>query len=158
MDSGQFDGITMWHGTATPGFLDGPVPPASQCGWWSRSTWEHHDAWMDGVGDPENRIPYANIIWDQLGLRERGRPNAPEWAKGIRSFKELGETVGMLFVSPDREYVESWYGGPALEIDLSADQVLDVVWDPHIQRRDAYIVLIKAGEPFPVLKPPALSL
>jgi len=157
MDAREFEGMRMWHGTATPGFLDGPVPPARKCHWWSESDWDHHDDWMEGVGDPELGIPYANIIWEQLGLREEGRPQAPEWARGIKSFEELGMTVGILFVSPDREYAESWYG-PTVEIDLSADQVLGVVWDPHIQNRDAYIVLIKAGEPFPVVKAPAPGL
>lgn len=141
----------LYHGTASPDLLSGLCPPAVECSWWSRSSWDDYHTWMDGGSLGDNQIPYANIIWDQLRLWEKGRPNTPTWAKKVRSFDQLGTTVGLLFASADPEYASQY--GEVFNIDLSAEQVLDVVHDPHVRSNSAWIILLKAGEPFPVYKP-----
>jgi hypothetical protein len=105
---------------------------------------------MDGGPHLESGIPYANIVWESLGLRERGRPRAPEWARGIRSFEELGERFGMVFFT-DREEDAARYGEVHI-LDLDADQVLDVIEDPHTRTHRAWIALLQPGLPLP-LKP-----
>jgi len=150
------DNEQTWHGTWQPDFLEGPVPPASECHLFTRVDWYKHDSWMSGGPHLDEGIPYANIIWESLGLREKGRPNAPEWAKGFRSFKELGDAVGMFFVT-DRREDAGRYGTSVFEIDLDAEQVLDVIVDPHVRTHNGWIVLVKAGEPFPIKNAPAPS-
>jgi len=145
-----------WHGTWQPDFLDGPVPPANECHLFTRVDWHKHDSWMSGGPHLEEGIPYANIIWEALGLRDRDRRDAPEWAKGIRSFRELGEKVGMFFVT-DRPEDAGRYGTSVIPIDLDAEQVLDVIGDPHVRTHNGWIVLVKAGEAFPVKNAPAPS-
>jgi hypothetical protein len=141
-----------FHGTNTPDLLREPIPPFSDSNWCTRVSWDKHDSWMSGGPHLEEGIPYANIVWEQLGLRDRSRANVPDWAKHIRSFDQMVQEIGILFVT-DREADAERYG-ETFKIDLDAEQVLDVIEDPHVRTHNGWIVLIKAGEPFPLLDPP----
>jgi hypothetical protein len=132
--------------------LDGPrrCLAAAEAGQWSRRRWHEYEAWLAG-GRRDYAIPYANMVWDRLGLYESGRPSAPAWARGARSFAALGRAVGLLFATDDRGYAERY--GEALEVDLGAEQVIDVVDDLHVRAHRAWIVLVRPGAPLPLRNP-----
>jgi hypothetical protein len=136
----------LHHGTTTPEALEGPCLPASQNRWWNRVTWQTFDTDFQ-----EARLAYANIVWAGLGLREPGRPDAPDWARGIRTFRELGENFGILFVTDDPRRAETLYG-PTVEIDMAHPSVLDVIEDPNALTHNAWVLVLRAGEPLPLMR------
>jgi hypothetical protein len=137
----------LFHGTLYPDALSGPCLPASETRLWGRVPWATYDNDFQ-----EARMAYANVVWEGLGLRERGRPNAPEWANGIRTFEQLGLMVGTLFVTDDPARAQTLYG-PTIEIDMNHPSILDVVEDPNAMTHSAWILILKVGEPLPLLAP-----
>lgn len=137
----------LFHGTTDAASLAGPCVPASRSGWWSRIPWRTYETDFD-----EARMAYANVVWEGLGLAERGRPKAPEWARRIRSFAQLAERIGILFVTDNPPRAETLYG-PVIEIDMNHPSILDVVADPNALSHNAWILILKAGEPLPLKAP-----
>jgi hypothetical protein len=137
----------LYHGTTDPAALLGPCAPAAGSRWWGRIPWRVYDRDFQ-----EARLAYANVVWDGLGLLESGRPHAPEWAQRIRTFDQLAQLIGILFVTDNRQRAEDLYG-PTIEIDMNHPSILDVVVDPNAQTHNAWILVLKAGEPLPLLAP-----
>jgi hypothetical protein len=135
----------LFHGTVDRASLQGPCVPASKSGWWSRIPWRTFDSDFE-----QARMAYANVVWSGLGLAVPGRPLAPEWAKRIRSFDQLAERIGLLFVTDDPDRARHLYG-PSLEIDMTHPSILDAVEDPNVGTHNAWILVLKAGEPLPLL-------
>jgi hypothetical protein len=131
------------------------MPSASSCSWFNRTDWRSHDSWMSGGPHLDGGIPYANIVWEAVGLRDRqSNPSGvPEWARGIRSFADLAEGYGILFFT-DGEADAGRYG-ECLELDLSSDAIVDVIEDPHVRTHRGWIAIIRAGDPVPFVDPPA---
>jgi hypothetical protein len=139
----------LFHGTTDKASLAGPCVAAACSSWWNRISWRTYDNDFQ-----EARLAYANVVWRGLGLCEPGRPQAPEWAKRIRSFGQLAQRIGLLFVTDDRARAESIYG-PVVEIDMNHPSILDVVVDPNALSHNAWILVLKAGEPLPLRTPAA---
>lgn len=142
--------LRAYHGTTDLSPLASGIPPASMCHWFMRTSWERHDRWMGGGPHLEEGIPYANIVWEALGLRDRRAraEGVAPWARRIRTHAELGAECGMLFVTDRRQNAERY--GECVEIDLASPLVLDVVDDPHVRTHRGWIVLIKAGARVPL--------
>ena len=136
----------LFHGTTDAASLEGPCVPASESGWWNRIPWRVFDRDFD-----EARMAYANVVWAGLGLAVPGRPEAPDWARRIRSFDQLAQRVGLLFVTDDPARAEHLYG-PVVQIDVNHPSILDAVADPNAQTHNAWILILKAGEPLPLLR------
>lgn len=137
----------VFHGTDDRMSLIGPCIPAARSRWWTRIPWR---TYANDFG--QARMAYANIVWDGLGLAVRGRPQAPEWARRIRSFRQLAERIGLLFVTDDATRAGRLYG-PVVEIDMTHPSILDAVIDPNALTHNAWILILKAGEPLPLLFP-----
>jgi hypothetical protein len=136
----------LYHGTTNPEALANPCPPAAESQQWRKIPWRTYDS-----DDQEARMAYANVVFDGLGLRDRRE--VPDWAKSIRSIDDLAGRVGILFVTDNRVRAESLYG-PVVEIDMTSPVILDVVKDPNTMTHDAWILVLKLGEPIPVLSSP----
>lgn len=98
---------------------------------------------------PEAGLPYANVLWEGLGLRCGGSgPISQEFAH-VRSFRELGEQFGILFVTKS-ERDAGRYGTP-VKIDLEDENVLAVIEDPHVRTHSGWIVIMPVGAKIPVV-------
>jgi len=153
MDRHDLDRLpeVMFHGTCSPAPLLGPCQPAASNRWWTAVGWDVYDEWVDGI-DCEAGIPYANIVWEALGLCDPGRADVPEWALDVRDFEDLGRRVGMLFVTDAHgtARAETLYG-PLVEIDTAAPDILGAVHDPNARTHAGVILLVRAGAPLPLL-------
>ena len=137
----------LWHGSQDPIEPGTPCVPACECRWWREIPWEDYDAGIEG----EERTAYANIVFEHLGLRSPDSGDVPDWAHGISGIEELGQEVGILFVTDDRSVAEDRYG-PAKAIDMKSADILDLVPDPNPGTYNAWIAVIRTGSPIPVLQ------
>lgn len=143
--------LQAYHGTTDLAAFTHGMPPAATCHWYTKVPWKKHDRWMDGGPHLEEGIPYANIIWEALGLRNRAQHTEAisQWAQEIRTHEQLATQCGMLFVTDRREDAERY--GKYIEIDLASPFVLDVLDDPHVRTHNGWIVLLKAHAPIPMI-------
>lgn len=140
----------LYHGSADP------LPETVRCGdetrWWSpmdhdtflNPPWDEEIGADNGELASELRTAYANIVYEAFLSSEDVCLRAMAEEYGLSG---LGSKVGILFVTPDRDYVERY--GEAYEIDLDADGVLDVLADENASRT-SYFLVLKAGIPFPL--------
>ena len=140
-----------FHGTTCLNALHNGIPSADTNLWFTRVRWEAYDRWMEGGPHLEEGIPYANILWESLGLRKRqGCPSSvAPWAKNIKTFAQLGEGFGFLFVTDSKQNAERY--GKAHEVDLMHDAILDVIEDPHVRTHSGWIIILPKGEAVPFL-------
>lgn len=140
-----------FHGSLEVSPLLGGMPPADSCGIFSRVAWPLHDSWMSGGPHLDAGIPYANIVWEAIGLRERriAPDGVPEWARSIRSHGELARRFGILFFT-DNEGDAARYGA-VHEVDLGDPAIIDVVDDPHVRTHRGWIAILEAGAKVPIL-------
>lgn len=140
-----------FHGTTDPAPLLEGMPSAAACSLFTLTRWDRHDDWMSGGEHLDEGIPYANIVWEAIGLRDRktNPDGVPLWARGIRSHRDLASGYGVLFFT-DNEADASRYGH-ALEIDLEDAAIVDVVDDPHVRTHNGWIAIITAGRRVPFL-------
>ena len=146
-----------WHGTTDASPLAAGMPPAVSSSWYSRTSWRRFDRWMVGGPHLDEGLPYANVLWEALGLRDRPRlPDGVHPAfRSIRSHHELATRFGMLFVT-DREEDARRYGDPH-EIDLRSSSVVAVVEDPHVRTHAGWIAVVPVGATVPFLPPTGRS-
>jgi hypothetical protein len=140
----------LFHGTADD--LTGRiVRPLYTSQYFVRVHEKKYSRWANWGPEPEVGMPYANVIWEALGLRKRSRnPElVPEWAKHIKSYHDLSRQFGILFVTDNEKDAER-YGKP-YEIDLDHPSILTMIKDPHIRTHNAWILIMKAGEYLPVV-------
>lgn len=139
-----------YHGSTDIKPLVAGMPPANDCYWFTRARWEDHDSWMSGGPQLEAGIPYANIVWEAAGLRNRRRnpERVAPWAREIRTHAELAEEFGILFVTDELRAAERY--GKAHEIDLEAAGIVDVIEDPHVRTHNGWILIIRAGAAVPI--------
>lgn len=139
-----------YHGSMDISPLLAGIPALAMHHLWTRVDWRLHDAWMSGGPHLEEGIPYANIVWEALGLRDRRRnqDGVPLWARNVRMHRELASTCGMIFVTDDARAAERY--GRVYEFDIHDPAVLDVVEDPHVRTHSGWIVLMRTGSPVPL--------
>jgi hypothetical protein len=144
-----------YHGSADIRPLATGMPPAKNCLWFTRVKWEDHDTWMNGGPHLEAGIPYANIVWEAAGLRDRKRnpDGVAPWAREIRTHDELAEKFGILFITDELRAAKRY--GKAYEIDLEAAGIVDVIEDPHVRTHRGWILIIGTGSQIPLTKMPA---
>lgn len=140
----------LWHGSVNHLEAGMVCKPARDCAWWREMPWEAYDDDVEG----EWRTAYANLVWEHLGLRSPESGEVPEWASNIATIEELGEAVSIMFVTDDREKAEERYG-PAHAIDMTSEDILDVVPDPNVTIYNAWVIVMRAGSPLPLLGTPA---
>ncbi len=142
----------LLHGTTDASTLMGGMPPCSSCDLWTRVAWPAHDLWMDGGPHLEAGIPYANIVWEALGLRDRVRrpEGVAPWARGIRSHAQLARECGILFLT-DCDRAAARYGD-VHEFDQTAPGILDIVGDPHVRTHSGWIAIIRTGAQVPLTR------
>lgn len=140
----------LFHGT-TEDLTGRIVRPLYTSSYFVRVHEKKYSRWINWGPEPEAGMPYANVIWEALGLRKRSRnPElVPEWARHIKSYHDLSRQFGILFVT-DNEKDAGRYGKP-YEIDLDHPSILTMIKDPHIQTHNAWILIMKAGEYLPVV-------
>lgn len=140
----------LLHGSMDVSALMRGMPSCSSSDLWTRVPWRSHDAWMAGGPHLEAGIPYANIVWEALGLRDRARdPSAvAPWARRIRSHAQLGRECGILFLT-DCERAAARYGH-VHDFDATAPGVLDIVEDPHVRTHSGWIAIIRTGARVPL--------
>lgn len=138
-----------FHGSYDVTALELGMPAAATSILFSRVRWPEHDSWMSGGPHLETGIPYANIVWEALGLRDRRtRPDCiPEWARAIRSHEEFASGFGILFFTDNPDDAKRY--GPPHRLDLNDPAVLDVVEDPHIRSHRGWIAIMRAGSKVP---------
>lgn len=144
--------IRAYHGSDDVSALEAGMPAASTNRLHVRTNWRSHDDWMSGGPHLEEGIPYANIVWEALGLRDRTRDPAgvAGWARHLRSHDQLAADYGMLFVTNDVEDAERY--GKAREVDLSDEAVIDVIADPHVRTHSGWIVILRTGARVPFVE------
>lgn len=137
----------LYHGSLEPLGPDTACRPAEGQRWWNLIDWNDYDQGIDG----EDRTAYANIAWEYLGLRDDARADVPEWAHGLKDVDDLGRQVGILFVTDDPHAAESRYG-EVHEIDMTSPDVLEAIPDPNPGTYSAWLLLVRAGRPLPVIR------
>lgn len=139
-----------YHGTTNIELFSNGMPPANQCHWFQRTSWQNHDRWMAGGAHLEIGIPYANIIWDAIGLRTRKqRPDkVAKWARKIKSYDEFSRDYGIIFVTDTLDAARRY--GEAYEIDLTDSSIVDIISDPHVRTHNGWILIIRSGSRFPL--------
>lgn len=137
----------LYHGSLEPLDPDTACRPAEGQRWWNLIDWDDYDEGIDG----EDRTAYANIAWEYLGLRDDARADVPEWARGLKDVADLGRQVGILFVTDDPQAAESRYG-EAHEIDMTSPDILEAIPDPNPGTYSAWMLLVRAGKPLPVIR------
>lgn len=141
-----------YHGSDDVSVFDAGMPAASTNRWHVRTAWRSHDDWMSGGPHLEEGIPYANIVWEAVGLRDRkANPNGvATWARHLRSHDQLAREYGIMFVTNDVRDAERY--GKAHRIDLSADDVVDVIVDPHVRTHAGWMVILRKGARIPFVE------
>lgn len=139
----------LYHGSLEPLEPDAVCLPAAGQHWWNLMDWDDYDEGLDG----EDRTAYANIAWEYLGLRDEARTDVPEWARDLKDVAELGRRVGILFVTDDPGIAESRYGH-VHGIDMTSPDILEAIPDPNPGTYSAWMLLVRAGAPLPVVRIP----
>lgn len=132
----------FYHGTLRPEVLGAPLPPAQDHPWWSRSSWRVYDSWLTGGDIGDASLPYANLLWHQLGLHDR-RDSLHPHLKPVRSFAALGRAVSMIFVTDDPRHAGRY--GDVHEVYAVPEDAIAIVSDPNIRTSSAWILVVKAG-------------
>lgn len=131
------------------------MPAAKLSQWHTLVSWDKHDSWMSGGPHLEAGIPYANIVWEEAGLRHRkSKPDdvAP-WAREMRTHAQLAEKFGILFVTDDIRSAERY--GTAYEVDLDNPNIVDVIQDPHVRTHNGWILVVRTGSQIALTKVPS---
>ncbi len=139
-----------YHGTTNIDFFSNGMPPANGSHWFKRASWREHDRWMAGGPHLETGIPYANIIWEAIGLRYRNQSPAQvaEWARQIKSYDELSSDYGIIFVTDAFDAARKY--GDVYEIELSDPSIVDIIADPHVRTHNGWILIIRSGSRLPL--------
>ena len=89
-----------FHGTLSVSALLEGMPSAGSCGIFTKVPWADHESWMSGGPHLDAGIPYANIVWETLGLRDRRTDpsGVAGWARTIRTHRALADRFGILLV------------------------------------------------------------
>jgi len=140
----------LWHGSLEPLQPGAACRPACESAWWNEISWNDYDEDLEG----EARTAYANVLFEHLGLRCPGSGDVPEWARHVGDPGQLGREFGILFVTDDPARAEALYG-PVQAIDMTSPDILDVAVDPNAATHAAWILVMRAGAPLPVLDSPA---
>lgn len=113
--------------------------------WYTKVDWRKYDSWISGGPHLEEGIPYANIIWEAIGLRDRVKnpDSVPVWARNIRSHRQLSFEYGFIFVTDCIEAASRY--GNARAVDVHQSAIVDVIEDPHVRTHNGWILILKAG-------------
>lgn len=146
----------VWHGSSN--LPETISPSAAKTSWWRPMD---HDVYLDPPEEEDEdaaaelqfllRTAYANIVYDAFLHSDDTSLRDLASAAGLDG---LGDEVGILFVTGDQEYAERY--GEVCEVDLEASGIIAVLPDDHLcDFRQAWILVLKAGSPFPTLNTPA---
>lgn len=149
-DFSLYIGSTFYHGSNEP--LPDVLLAGDQTRWWNPMDhpefldppWDAEDGADNGELAAELRTAYANIVYEAFLSSENPELRMMAESYGLSG---LGEHVGILFVTDDRQYVERY--GEVHEIDMEAEGILEILFDENASRA-SWMIVFRAGVPFPL--------
>jgi hypothetical protein len=152
----------LWHGSTNDELPETLLSATQNQRWWNVID---HDVYLDPPFDDTDEDQRAELLFEVRtaygnAVFEAFRTSDDPVLKGIADqfgLEGLGEAVSIIFVTGISSYSERY--GTAIEIDLQAEGLLAAIPDDNLaEEKQSWLLVLKAGSPFPRLASPALKI
>jgi hypothetical protein len=159
---GELAPETLWHGSTTEVLPETLLSAADNQRWWNVID---HETFLDPQmeeNDEDQRAELLSEVRTAYGnaVYEAFRTSSDQTLKAMAEefgLDGLGNAVSIIFVTGISSYAERY--GAAIEIDLEAEGLLAAIPDDNLAaEKQSWLLVLKAGSPFPRLSSPEFKL